>query len=126
MAAMGGGSAGLPYGLQAMLKEGHQHISGTDEAVLRSIEACLGLAGITRTSFGPTGAPPPPPPPPPPPRPAALLFAARLPPRPRELSGISSAPAALAPRGPGGPGPPVPTPPRVRLQCRGAEPPPPP
>merc|ERR1711903_302529 len=99
MAAMGGGSAGLPYGLQAMLKEGHQHISGTDEAVLRSIEACLGLSGITRTSFGPTGAPSPPPPPPPP---APPPFFCRAPPpaAPRAVRDLLR-PRGLGPAGAG-------------------------
>ena len=33
-------SFGLPeYGLQAMLKEGHKHLPGLDEAVLRNIDA---------------------------------------------------------------------------------------
>ena len=47
---------GLPYGLQAMLKEGHKHFSGVDEAVMRNIEACKNLAQICRTSLGPNGA----------------------------------------------------------------------
>ncbi|THU50901.1 hypothetical protein C4D60_Mb06t25240 [Musa balbisiana] len=39
-------SFGLPaYGLQAMLKEGHKHLPGLDEA----------LSYITRTSLGPNG-----------------------------------------------------------------------
>lgn len=41
---------------QAMLKEGHKHLSGLEEAVLKNIEACKGLAQITRTSMGPNGA----------------------------------------------------------------------
>ena len=48
--------AGMPYGLQSMLKEGHKHFSGVDEAVVRNIEAVKGLAAITRTSLGPNGA----------------------------------------------------------------------
>jgi len=48
-------TGGLPYGLQNMLKEGHKHFSGTDEAILRNIEACKELAKITRTSMGPNG-----------------------------------------------------------------------
>lgn len=47
---------GLPYGLQAMLKDGHKHFSGLEEAVLRNIEACKNLSQITRTSLGPNGA----------------------------------------------------------------------
>jgi T-complex protein 1 subunit theta len=46
---------GTPYGLQAMLKEGHKHFSGVDEAVIKNIDACKGLAQITRTSLGPNG-----------------------------------------------------------------------
>lgn len=41
--------------LQAMLKEGHKHLSGLEEAVLKNIEACKQLAQITRTSMGPNG-----------------------------------------------------------------------
>ena len=40
---------------QAMLKEGHKHLSGLEEAVLKNIEACKSLAQITRTSMGPNG-----------------------------------------------------------------------
>ena len=40
---------------QAMLKEGHKHLSGLEEAVLKNIEACKTLAQITRTSMGPNG-----------------------------------------------------------------------
>ena len=50
------GSSGLPYGLQSMLKDGHQHLSGLDEAVLKNIDACKQLSKITRTSLGPNGA----------------------------------------------------------------------
>lgn len=49
-------AVGMPYGLQAMLKEGHKQFSGVDEAVLKNIEACKGLSAITRTSLGPNGA----------------------------------------------------------------------
>lgn len=49
-------SFGLPaYGLQAMLKEGHKHLPGLDEAVLRNIDAWKQLSYITRTSLGPNG-----------------------------------------------------------------------
>ncbi|XP_043718635.1 T-complex protein 1 subunit theta-like isoform X2 [Telopea speciosissima] len=44
-----------PYGIQSMLKEGHKHLSGLDEAVLKNIEACKQLSNITRTSLGPNG-----------------------------------------------------------------------
>lgn len=46
---------GLPYGLQAMLKEGHKHFSGVEEAVVKNIDACKALSQITRTSLGPNG-----------------------------------------------------------------------
>ena len=49
------GTAGLPYGLQSMLKEGHQHLAGMDEAVYRNIEACKQMSQITKTSMGPNG-----------------------------------------------------------------------
>ncbi|XP_075517841.1 T-complex protein 1 subunit theta-like [Primulina tabacum] len=44
-----------PYGIQSMLKEGHRHLSGLDEAVLKNIDACKQLSTITRTSLGPNG-----------------------------------------------------------------------
>ncbi|KAL8539760.1 hypothetical protein ACS0TY_001392 [Phlomoides rotata] len=43
------------YGIQSMLKEGHRHLSGLDEAVLKNIDACKQLSTITRTSLGPNG-----------------------------------------------------------------------
>ncbi|KAJ0981707.1 hypothetical protein J5N97_009962 [Dioscorea zingiberensis] len=43
------------YGIQSMLKEGHKHLSGLDEAVLKNIDACKQLSQITRTSLGPNG-----------------------------------------------------------------------
>jgi T-complex protein 1 subunit theta len=55
MKAAAGNSNGLPYGLQAMLKEGYKHLSGLEEAVLKNIEACKQLSMITRTSMGPNG-----------------------------------------------------------------------
>lgn len=48
-------ATGMPYGLQAMLKEGHKHFSGVEEAVMKNIEACKELAHITKTSLGPNG-----------------------------------------------------------------------
>ena len=36
-------------------QEGHKHLSGLDEAVVRNIEACKQLSKITRTSLGPNG-----------------------------------------------------------------------
>ncbi|XP_031283341.1 T-complex protein 1 subunit theta [Pistacia vera] len=44
-----------PFGVQSMLKEGHKHLSGLDEAVLKNIDACKQLSAITRTSLGPNG-----------------------------------------------------------------------
>ncbi|KAL5995903.1 T-complex protein 1 subunit theta [Asimina triloba] len=38
-----------------MLKEGHKHLSGLEEAVLKNIDACKQLSTITRTSLGPNG-----------------------------------------------------------------------
>ena len=43
------------HGIQSMLKEGHRHLSGLDEAVLKNVEACKALSIITRTSLGPNG-----------------------------------------------------------------------
>jgi T-complex protein 1 subunit theta len=37
------------------MKDGTKSYSGLEQAVLRNIEACTGLAEITRTSFGPNG-----------------------------------------------------------------------
>ena len=48
-------ATGMPYGLQAMLKDGHKHMQGVDEAVLKNIDAARGLAAIARTSLGPNG-----------------------------------------------------------------------
>ena len=48
-------AGGLPYGLQAMLKEGHKHYSGLEEAVYKNIEAGKQLSQIARTSMGPNG-----------------------------------------------------------------------
>jgi T-complex protein 1 subunit theta len=50
------GAMGMPYGLQAMLREGTKTMSGVEEAVLKNIDACKGLSAITRTSLGPNGA----------------------------------------------------------------------
>lgn len=44
-----------PYGLGSMLKEGHKHFSGVEEAVMKNIEACKALSQMTRTSMGPNG-----------------------------------------------------------------------
>lgn len=45
----------MPYGMQSMLKEGHKHFSGLDEAVMKNIDACKQLSVITHTSLGPNG-----------------------------------------------------------------------
>ncbi|CAN6331426.1 unnamed protein product [Urochloa humidicola] len=46
---------GSMHGIQALLKEGHRHLSGLDEAVVKNIDACCELSTITRTSLGPNG-----------------------------------------------------------------------
>lgn len=38
-----------------MLKDGHKHLSGVEEAVMKNLEACKELSTITRTSLGPNG-----------------------------------------------------------------------
>jgi len=38
-----------------MLKEGHKHFSGLEEALLKNIEAAKNIANITKTSLGPNG-----------------------------------------------------------------------
>jgi len=45
----------MPYGIQAMLKDGSKHMSGVEEAVYKNIEACKQLAEMTATSMGPNG-----------------------------------------------------------------------
>jgi hypothetical protein len=52
-----GETSRAPLSAQAMLKDGHKHFSGLQEAVMKNIEACKGLAQITRTSLGPNGGP---------------------------------------------------------------------
>lgn len=42
-------------GFMSMLKEGARHYEGMEEAVLRNIEACVGICATTRSSFGPAG-----------------------------------------------------------------------
>eukprot|EP00798_Chlamydomonas_sp_ICE-L_P024860 gene24860-10520_t len=44
-----------PYGLSSTLKEGHTHLSGLEEAVMKNIEACKAMSAISRTSMGPNG-----------------------------------------------------------------------
>lgn len=43
------------YGFQNLLKEGHRHYAGAEEALLRNVEACRELSALTRSSFGPLG-----------------------------------------------------------------------
>ncbi|XP_056158395.1 T-complex protein 1 subunit theta-like, partial [Syzygium oleosum] len=42
-----------PHGAQAMLEEGHKHLSILDEAVIKNIDACKQLSAATRNSLGP-------------------------------------------------------------------------
>ncbi|EQC34842.1 T-complex protein 1, theta subunit [Saprolegnia diclina VS20] len=42
-------------GLSGLLKDGHKHFEGVDEAVAKNIEAVKQLADISRTSLGPNG-----------------------------------------------------------------------
>lgn len=42
-------------GLTGLLKDGYKHFAGLEEAILKNVEACKGLADITRTSLGPNG-----------------------------------------------------------------------
>ena len=46
---------GAGGGMTQLLKEGYKHYAGLEEAILKNIEACKGLAAITRTSLGPNG-----------------------------------------------------------------------
>lgn len=43
-------------GLSGLLKDGHKHLSGLEEVIVKNIEACKQLSQITRTSMGPNGA----------------------------------------------------------------------
>lgn len=45
----------LGAGLPGMLKEGYQHFSGVEEAVMRNIEAATAISKKCRTSLGPNG-----------------------------------------------------------------------
>jgi T-complex protein 1 subunit theta len=38
-----------------MLKEGHKHYSGLEEALLKNINACKEISKLTKTSLGPNG-----------------------------------------------------------------------
>lgn len=48
-------SMNTAYGFQNMLKEGHKHFSGLEEALLRNINACKEISKVTRTGLGPNG-----------------------------------------------------------------------
>jgi T-complex protein 1 subunit theta len=43
------------YGIQSMLKEGHDHLSWLKEAMLKNIDAYRELSFITHTFLGPNG-----------------------------------------------------------------------
>ncbi|KAI3854593.1 hypothetical protein MKX03_005189 [Papaver bracteatum] len=43
------------FGINSMLKQGHRHFSGLDEAVMKNIDGCKQISAITRTSLGPNG-----------------------------------------------------------------------
>jgi len=42
-------------GAAALMKDGHSHFAGVEEAVLKNIEACKAISNITKTSVGPNG-----------------------------------------------------------------------
>ncbi|KAL4512322.1 hypothetical protein ABPG72_005324 [Tetrahymena utriculariae] len=43
------------YGINSLLKEGHKHFSGMEEALLKNINACKEISNMTKTSLGPNG-----------------------------------------------------------------------
>jgi T-complex protein 1 subunit theta len=45
----------MAAGLQGMLKEGHKHIDGVDDAVVKNLEAATAISKITSSSMGPNG-----------------------------------------------------------------------
>ncbi|XP_037455290.1 T-complex protein 1 subunit theta-like [Triticum dicoccoides] len=53
MVSLGANRGG--HRIQSILKDGHKHLSGLDEAVLKNIGAARELSAITRTSLGPNG-----------------------------------------------------------------------
>ncbi|KAF7087552.1 hypothetical protein CFC21_090732 [Triticum aestivum] len=53
MVSLGANPGG--HRIQSILKDGHKHLSGLDEAVLQNIGAGRELSAITRTSLGPNG-----------------------------------------------------------------------
>jgi T-complex protein 1 subunit theta len=42
-------------GFSNLLKEGHKHFGGLEEAIVKNINACREISNITRTSLGPNG-----------------------------------------------------------------------
>lgn len=38
-----------------MLKDGHKHFSGMEEALLKNINACKEISKLSKTSLGPNG-----------------------------------------------------------------------
>lgn len=42
-------------GFSSLLKEGHRHYAGLEEAILKNINACKEISAMTKTSFGPSG-----------------------------------------------------------------------
>ena len=40
-------------GFNNLLKEGHKHYGGLEEAILRNIDACKEISNMTKTSLGP-------------------------------------------------------------------------
>lgn len=45
----------MQRGIPQLMKEGTEHLSGLEQAILRNIEACKQLGDLTRTSLGPNG-----------------------------------------------------------------------
>jgi len=41
--------------MSGLLKDGYKHMEGLEGAILKNVEACKKLSGITRTSLGPNG-----------------------------------------------------------------------
>jgi len=47
--------ASMRGGIPRLFKEGYKQFTGLEEAILKNIEACVDLADMTATSFGPSG-----------------------------------------------------------------------
>jgi T-complex protein 1 subunit theta len=52
---MASGGMFRKQGAAALMKDGHSHFAGVEEAVLKNIEACKAISVITKTSVGPNG-----------------------------------------------------------------------